>query len=728
MISVELNNIFKNAVKYAKSSKHEYISIEHIFLSILTSTSGSKLIKSLGGDIKEMSELSKKYLDKSIPKIYDEEAEPIETMSLSAVMNDMMEHVTSSGKSHADVGDMLASISLQDKSYAFMLLKKFAIERVDILEAISHSDVTTKEIESKSEEYPNLSSFSVELVALAKEGKIDEVIGRVSEIDRTMQILCRRKKNNPLLVGEPGVGKTAIAEGLALKIANDDVPEVLKDSFIFALDLGAMISGTKYRGDFEKRLKGVLHEISTIDRAILFIDEIHTIVGAGATSGGSMDAANLLKPALARGELKCIGATTFSEFRNHLDKDKALSRRFAKVDIKEPSREDSFLILKGSKSRYEEFHEILFNDDALMSAIDLSVKYIHDRFLPDKAMDIIDETGAFYMLQGKKGVEIGKNEIEDIVSKMLNLPLSAINSDNTDKLKKLSTELKKRIISQDDAIDKLSTAIKRAYAGLNQPNKPIGSFLFTGPTGVGKSALAIELAKVLDVHFERLDMSEYMESHSVSKLVGAPPGYVGFEQGGLLTDMIRKHPHTVLLLDEIEKAHPELMNILLQVMDGAKLTDNNGNVSDFKNVILIMTSNLGTKEANVMGFKKDEAQKSSNAISKFFSPEFRNRLNGVINFNHLDLEAIIKIVDIEVKKLNELLSDKNVTITISKLAKDEIARIGYDPIFGARNISRVIDEHIKEPLSDEILFGKLKKGGKARVSFRKDKFGFVFEK
>ncbi|MBD3838948.1 MAG: AAA family ATPase [Epsilonproteobacteria bacterium] len=728
MISVELNNIFKNAVKYAKSSKHEYISIEHIFLSILTSTSGSKLIKSLGGDIKEMSELSKKYLDKHIPKIYNEEVEPIETISLSAVMNDMMKHVASSGKSHADVGDMLASISLQDKSYAFALLKKFAIERVDILEAISHSDVTTKEIESKNEEYPNLSSFSVELVSLAKEGKIDEVIGRTSEIDRTMQILCRRKKNNPLLVGEPGVGKTAIAEGLALKIANDDVPEVLKDSFIFALDLGAMISGTKYRGDFEKRLKGILHEISTIDKAILFIDEIHTIVGAGATSGGSMDAANLLKPALARGELKCIGATTFSEFRNHLDKDKTLSRRFAKVDIKEPSRENSFLILKGSKSQYEEFHEILFNDDALMSAIDLSVKYIHDRFLPDKAMDIIDETGAFYMLQGKKGVEIGKNEIEDIVAKMLNLPLSAINSDNTDKLKKLSTELKKRIISQDDAIDKLSTAIKRAYAGLNQPNKPIGSFLFAGPTGVGKSALAIELAKVLDVHFERLDMSEYMESHSVSKLVGAPPGYVGFEQGGLLTDMIQKHPHTVLLLDEIEKAHPELMNILLQVMDGAKLTDNNGNVSDFKNVILIMTSNLGTKEANVMGFKKDEAQKSSNAISKFFSPEFRNRLNGVINFNHLDLEAIIKIVDIEVKKLNELLSDKNVTITISKLAKDEIARIGYDPIFGARNISRVIDEHIKEPLSDEILFGKLKKGGKVRVSLKKDKFGFVFEK
>jgi len=728
MISVELNNIFKNAVKYAKASKHEYITIEHIFLSILTSSSGSKLIKSLGGDIKEMLELSKTYLEKNIPKVQDRDFEPLETMSLSGAMNDMMEHVASSGKAHADIGDMLASISLHEKSYAFMLLKKFAIERVDILEAISHGEGTQKIELVENDAYPNLNGFSVELVALAREGKIDAVIGRTSEIDRTMQILCRRKKNNPLLVGEPGVGKTAIAEGLALKIANNEVPEVLRNSSIFALDLGAMISGTKYRGDFEKRLKGVLQEISTMDGAILFIDEIHTIVGAGATSGGSMDAANLLKPALARGELKCIGATTFAEFRNHLDKDKALSRRFAKVDIKEPSKEESFLILKGSKAHYEAFHGITFSDEALLSAIDLSVKYIHDRFLPDKAMDIIDEMGAFYMLQGKKDIEIGKNEIEDIVSKMLNLPLTSLSSDNTDKLKKLSGELKKRIIAQDGAIDELSTAIKRAYAGLNQPNKPIGSFLFAGPTGVGKSALAIELASVLGVHFERLDMSEYMESHSVSRLVGAPPGYVGFEQGGLLTDMIRKNPHTVLLLDEIEKAHPDLMNILLQVMDGAKLTDNNGNVSDFKNVILIMTSNLGTKEANIMGFQKDEAQKSTNAISKFFSPEFRNRLNGVINFHHLELESIVKIVDIEIKKLNELLSSKNVTVAIAKLAKDEIARMGYDKLFGARNIARVIDKEIKEPLSDEILFGKLKKGGKARVSFKKEKFHFVFEK
>jgi len=728
MISVELNNIFKNAVKYAKASKHEYITIEHIFLSILTSSSGSKLIKSLGGDIKEMLELSKTYLEKNIPKVQDRDFEPLETMSLSGAMNDMMEHVASSGKAHADIGDMLASISLHEKSYAFMLLKKFAIERVDILEAISHGEGTQKIELVENDAYPNLNGFSVELVALAREGKIDAVIGRTSEIDRTMQILCRRKKNNPLLVGEPGVGKTAIAEGLALKIANNEVPEVLRNSSIFALDLGAMISGTKYRGDFEKRLKGVLQEISTMDGAILFIDEIHTIVGAGATSGGSMDAANLLKPALARGELKCIGATTFAEFRNHLDKDKALSRRFAKVDIKEPSKEESFLILKGSKAHYEAFHGITFSDEALLSAIDLSVKYIHDRFLPDKAMDIIDEMGAFYMLQGKKDIEIGKNEIEDIVSKMLNLPLTSLSSDNTDKLKKLSGELKKRIIAQDGAIDELSTAIKRAYAGLNQPNKPIGSFLFAGPTGVGKSALAIELASVLGVHFERLDMSEYMESHSVSRLVGAPPGYVGFEQGGLLTDMIRKNPHTVLLLDEIEKAHPDLMNILLQVMDGAKLTDNNGNVSDFKNVILIMTSNLGTKEANIMGFQKDEAQKSTNAISKFFSPEFRNRLNGVINFHHLELESIVKIVDIEIKKLNELLSSKNVTVAIAKLAKDEIARMGYDKLFGARNIARVIDKEIKEPLSDEILFGKLKKGGKARVSVKKEKFHFVFEK
>ncbi len=445
---------------------------------------------------------------------------------------------------------------------------------------------------------------------MASNGKIDPVIGRESEIDRVMQTLCRRKKNNPLLVGEPGVGKTAIAEGLALKISKGDVPNVLKQSKIFALDLGSMISGTKYRGDFEKRLKGILSELEEINNSILFIDEIHTLVGAGATSGGSMDAANLLKPALARGDLKCIGATTYSEFRNHLDKDKALSRRFSKIDIEEPTIEDTKKILRGVKDKYEEYHKIFLRDDAIDSAIELSVKYLHDRFLPDKAMDIIDEVGAHFMLKDRQNVEVTSQDIQESVARMLKLPSTVVSTDNTTRLKSLADSIKSKIVGQDEAVEAVVKAIKRSYAGLNQENRPIGSFLFIGPTGVGKTALSTELARAMDIHFERIDMSEYMEKHSLSRLIGAPPGYVGYEQGGLLTEMIKKNPHTVLLLDEIEKAHPDIMNILLQVMDGAKLTDNNGVVSDFKNVILIMTSNLGTKEANIMGFTKDDTIRS----------------------------------------------------------------------------------------------------------------------
>jgi ATP-dependent Clp protease ATP-binding subunit ClpA len=563
-------------------------------------------------------------------------------------------------------------------------------------------------------------------VTLAKTGKIDPVVGRVDEIERVMQTLCRRKKNNPLLVGEPGVGKTAIAEGLSLRISEDDVPEILQGSKVYALDMGALVAGTKYRGDFEKRLKGIITELSQQEEAILFIDEIHTMVGAGATSGGSMDASNLLKPALARGDLKCIGATTYQEYRNFFDKDKALSRRFAKIDVEEPSKEDTFTILKGVQHKYEDYHNINFTDAALESAIDLSVKYLHDRFLPDKAMDIIDEVGAHFMLRGQSNVTVKPKDIEESVAKMMKLPSTVIGTDDTKKLKRLEKDLSSHIIGQEEAIKALSTAIKRSYAGLNGEDRPIGSFLFVGPTGVGKTALATQLAKTMHVHFERLDMSEYMEPHTISRLVGAPPGYVGYEQGGLLTEMIKKHPHTVLLLDEIEKAHPDIMNILLQVMDGAKLTDNNGVVSDFKNVILIMTSNIGTKEANVMGFNKDNSMKTDKALAAFFSPEFRNRLSGTIEFNALGLKALVTIVDRELDKLNALLISKKVKVKLSKKAKEYLANEGYDERYGARHIARVIDQKVKEALTDEILFGKLKKGGSVKVSFKNEKLVFDF--
>jgi len=735
MISIELNNVFRESVRYAKENRHEYLTLEHIFLSILKSAEGQEILMAVGGDIGYMTELISTYLLTNVPVLeLNEEGEvddPYETVALSHVMNDMMTHINSSGRHEAKIGDMLASIFTQQKSYTYQVLTAEGIERVDILEAISHNDFikeqSTDIVEVEEDEYPNLSAYTIELVSVAKQGKIDPVIGRMPEIDRVMQTLCRRKKNNPLLVGEPGVGKTAIAEGLALKISENSVPDILKNSKIFALDLGAMISGTKYRGDFEKRLKGVLTELEMVDKSIIFIDEIHTLVGAGATSGGSMDAANLLKPALARGDLKCIGATTYAEFRNHLDKDKALSRRFSKIDIDEPSVEDTIKILQGIKHKYEAYHQISFSDEALQSAVSLSVKYLHDRFLPDKAMDIIDEVGAHFMLRDKKNITITSADIEESVSRMLKLPSSVISSDDTSKLKDLADNIKQKIIGQDSAIDTIVQSIKRSYAGLNQENQPIGSFLFVGPTGVGKTALSEELAKSMDIHFERIDMSEYMEKHALSRLIGAPPGYVGYEQGGLLTEMIKKNPHTVLLLDEIEKAHPDIMNILLQVMDGAKLTDNNGMVSDFKNVILIMTSNLGTKEANVMGFAKNDSVKTDNALKDFFSPEFRNRLSAVVEFNHLDLDVIVKIVDREIEKLNEQMATKKIVIKLSKKAGEYIAQEGYSDLYGAREIARVINEKIKEPLTDEILFGRLKNGGSVKVKYKEEKLEFVFD-
>jgi len=726
MISITLNDVFKKSVGYAKENRHEYLTLEHVFWSILQSDEGRYLLQILDVDPDKLTEGIVSHINATIPTL-SEAVEPFETVALSRAINDMMTQIHSSGRKEAAIGDMLAAIFLQKHSYAVYLMKKEGIDRVDVLEVISHQQggTTLKEKEEKKETV--LDQFTLELVELSKAGKIDPVIGREQEIERVMQTLCRRKKNNPLLVGEPGVGKTAIAEGLALRISEDEVPDVLKGSKIFALDMGALIAGTKYRGDFEKRLKAILKELQEIDKAILFIDEIHTMVGAGSTSGGSMDAANILKPALARGDIKCIGATTYTEYRNFFDKDKALSRRFAKIDTEEPSVEDTMLILQGIKHKYEAYHSITFTDASLQSAIDLSVKYLHDRFLPDKAMDIIDEVGAHFMLQGKEGVTVLPRDIEESVSKMLKLPSTVIGTDDTKKLKTLKKDLEKKIIGQEPAIGALVQAIKRSYAGLNKPNSPIGSFLFVGPTGVGKTALAIELADTMQVHFERLDMSEYMEKHSISRLIGAPPGYVGFEQGGLLTEMIKKHPHTVLLLDEIEKAHPDIMNILLQVMDGAKLTDNNGIVSDFKNVILIMTSNIGTKEANVMGFNKDNSTKTENALKDFFTPEFRNRLSATIEFNTLSLDALVTIVDRELDKLNLQMVAKKIKIKASNRAKTYLAKEGYDERYGARHIARVIDEKVKESLTNEILFGSLRKGGTVKVGFSKGALTFAFK-
>ena len=728
MISIELNNVFKEAVNYAKEKRHEYITVEHLFLALLSSSEGNEILFILNADVENLIVEIKKHIDSSIP-VLDEPIEPIETVGLSEAINDMMMHIHSSGRKEATIGDMLASLFTQDKSYAVYLMKKEGISRVDILEVISHSyDQESETIEESGESKTLLEQFTFELVEIAKSGKIDPVVGRVDEIERVMQTLCRRKKNNPLLVGEAGVGKSAIAEGLALRIFEGDVPEVLKESKIFALDMGALVAGTKYRGDFEKRLKGIMGELKAQDNAILFIDEIHTMVGAGSTSGGSMDASNLLKPALARGELKCIGATTYQEYRNFFDKDKALSRRFAKIDVEEPSKEDTFSILKGIQNKYEDYHHINFTDEALTRAIELSVKYLHDRFLPDKAIDIIDEVGAGFMLRGLSDVVVKTKDIEMAVAKMMKLPSSVIGTDDTKKLKNLAKDLSSKIIGQNRAIEALTSAIKRSYAGLNGEDRPIGSFLFVGPTGVGKTALATQLADTMNIHFERLDMSEYMEAHTISRLVGAPPGYVGYEQGGLLTEIIKKHPHSVLLLDEIEKAHPDMLNILLQVMDGAKLTDNNGVVSDFKNVILIMTSNLGTKEANVMGFKKDNSMKTDKALANFFTPEFRNRLSATVEFNSLDIDALVMIVDREVEKLNSLLKAKNITVKLSKKSKEYIAQEGYNERYGARHIARVIDEKIKESLTDEILFGKLKSGGVVKVGFKKGKLVFEFKK
>ncbi|MDA3946467.1 MAG: ATP-dependent Clp protease ATP-binding subunit ClpA [Helicobacteraceae bacterium] len=717
MISAELNSIFQKALIYAKDQRHEYLTIEHVFFALLGSKEGIAIIKECGGDVESMREAAATYLSETMQALpEDVNQEPFETVALSRMIDTMIKHIQSAQKEQADVGDLMAAVFEEEHTYALALLNDQAISRVDILEVISHQNVdTVTATGDENESY--LDKYTINLVEKAKQGKIDPVIGREDEIERVVQTLCRRKKNNPLLVGEPGVGKTAIAEGLALRISEDNVPEIIHAAPVFALDLSAMLAGTKYRGDFEKRLKGVIDELKMTENAILFIYEIHTLVGAGAVSGGSMDASNQLKPALASGELKCMGATTFAEHRNAFEKDKALSRRFARIDVDEPSLKDSFLILKGLRSKYEEHHGIKYTDKALQAAVDLSKKYITDRFLPDVAIDLIDEAGASFHLQKKKRSTVTPHDIEKVISKITGIPTSRMTEDDTTRLESLEADLKKRVIGQDAAVEKVAQAIKRSRAGMNASDKPIGSFLFTGPTGVGKTELAKSLADEMGIHFERFDMSEYMEKHALSRLVGAPPGYVGFEQGGLLTEVIRKHPYTVLLLDEIEKAHPDLVNILLQVMDSATLTDNNGYKANFKNVVLIMTSNVGAQAASVMGFNANQSLSRGEELKAFFTPEFRNRLDAVIEFVPLGINVVESIVDKFIGELNEQLSKKKVVVEISERARGYLAEMGYDIAMGARPLGRVIQEKIKDKLTDEMLFGSLKHGGKVKVDY-----------
>ncbi len=729
MISKELSATLGFAVREAKKRRHEYVSVEHVLFAILHDTSGLDIVEKCGGNVENLKTSLETFFKDNLQMI-PEESEYVlqQTIGFQRVIQRAVNHVRSAEKKEVAVGDILASIFMEKDSHAVYFLSEEGISRLDVLRIISHElpdtpsgnevepDVQQDQKGSKKKANP-LESYTVNLIDRAAEGKLDPLIGRETEMTRTMQVLCRRRKNNPIFVGDPGVGKTAMAEGLAQKIWDGDVPALLKDVRIYSLDLGGMLAGSKFRGDFEQRLKGVVTELKKRKDAILFIDEIHTIVGAGATSSGSMDASNILKPFLSTGELRCIGSTTYEEYKNHFEKDRALSRRFEKIDIMEPSVKDAIRILKGLRSRYEEHHEIEYTEAALKTACELSAKYINDRYLPDKAIDVIDEAGAAIRLAGPSNrKKIHPTDIEKIVAKIARIPVVSVSTPDKNKLGSLDTRLRQVVFGQDDAIGALVTAIKRSRAGLGAPEKPVGSFLFTGPTGVGKTEVARQVASLLDIEFMRYDMSEYMEKHAVARLIGAPPGYVGFDQGGLLTDGVRKHPYCVLLLDEIEKAHEDLFNILLQVLDHATLTDNNGKKADFRNVIVMMTSNAGSREMSsaTIGFgdpKSDSAGKGKKAIERIFSPEFRNRLDGIITFNSLDSRIMEMIVDKFMSEFVVQLTAKKVELTYTDAVRTWLAKKGYDENYGARPLARVIQTEIKDVLADEILFGKLEKGG-----------------
>ena len=712
MISPSLNEIFQKSILFAKQLRHEYLTIEHVFYHLLSSNEGANIISLCGGDTQKMKEKLDMFIKSNIETLPEHINEsPHESVALSRLIDSMVRHIQSAGQIVADVGDLLAALYEEENTFSCILLHEYQISRLDILEIISHNEADLE----KNEKESNLKKYSIDLIDKAKKGKIDPIIGRNNEIKRVVQILCRRKKNNPILVGEPGVGKTAIAEGLALSIVSGDVPDIIKDSQLYALDLSALLAGTKYRGDFEKRLKGVMDELKKIPNAILFIDEIHTLIGAGSTSG-TMDAANQLKPALASGEMKCMGATTFAEYRNGFEKDKALSRRFSKLDINEPSKETAYLILKGLKSKYEQHHSIKYTKKALRAAVNLSSRYITDRFLPDKAIDLIDETAASFHLRKAPKTTVTASDIEKTITRIIGISGSKIKQNEMSLLQNIEEKLKEQVIGQNRAIESVAQAIKISKAGLTPADKPIASFLFSGPTGVGKTELSVALSKLLNIHFERFDMSEYMEKHTISRLVGAPPGYVGYEQGGLLTEAIKRHPYTVLLLDEIEKAHPDLINILLQIMDNATLTDNNGYKANFQNVILIMTSNIGATARGVMGFNKDILLSKGEELKSFFTPEFRNRLDAIVEFEQLSHETVKGIVKKFINELNKELKNKKIIIEISEDAIEYISTEAYSIEMGARPIKRYIQNNITNKLSNEILFGKLKNGGVVEVT------------
>lgn len=739
MLSKELEYSINLAFKEARSKRHEFLTVEHLLLALLDNPSAAEVLRACAGDLNRLKSDLSKFLTENTPLLAsDDSRETQPTLGFQRVLQRAVLHVQSSGKKEVTGANVLVAIFGEQESHAVFLLKQQDISRLDVVNYISHgiSKVSDEPQESGSPSETDedsgeasgrqpLEQYATNLNQRAAQGRIDPLIGRRDEIERTIQILCRRRKNNPLLVGEAGVGKTAIAEGLAKLIVDSDVPEILQRSTIYALDLGALVAGTKYRGDFEKRLKALLAQLKRERNAILFIDEIHTIIGAGAASGGVMDASNLLKPMLANGELKCIGSTTYQEYRGIFEKDRALARRFQKIDIPEPSVEETVQILKGLRSRFEDHHRVKYSPRALRAAAELSARYLHDRHLPDKAIDVIDEVGASQKLlpNSRRKKVIGTGDIEAIIAKMARIPPKSVSASDRTVLKNLGRDLKMVVFGQDEAIETLADAIKLSRAGLGNEQKPIGSFLFAGPTGVGKTEVSRQLARVMGIELIRFDMSEYMERHTVSRLIGAPPGYVGFDQGGLLTEAIIKQPHAVVLLDEIEKAHPDVFNLLLQVMDHGTLTDNNGRKADFRNVVLIMTSNAGAMEMDrsSIGFTaQDHSSDGMEAIRRMFSPEFRNRLDAIIQFSPLSGETLGHVVDKFIIELEAQLEGKGVTIEVDEAARAWLARRGYDPKMGARPMARVIQESVKRRLAEELLFGRLSKGGHVRVTESED--------
>lgn len=737
MLNKDLEISLNLAFRQAKDSRHEFMTVEHLLLALLDNPASIEALNACGADISKLRQELLGFIGETTPVIPESELEreTQPTLGFQRVLQRAVFHVQSSGKSEVNGSNVLVAIFSEQESQAAYFLKKSDITRLDIVNFISHgiSKIENNEplhasedIESKVEDERTIDNFAANLNEEALKGNIDPLIGRSNELERTLQVLSRRRKNNPLYVGEAGVGKTAIAEGLANLAISDKAPDFLADATIYSLDMGALLAGTKYRGDFEKRFKAVLKELETDNNAILFIDEIHTIIGAGAASGGMMDASNLLKPLLSSGKLRCIGSTTYQEYNNIFEKDRALARRFQKIDVAEPSVDETTKILQGLKEKYESHHGIRYTNKALKAAAQLSAKYINERFLPDKAIDVIDEAGAKQQLvaPSKRKKIINNTDIESIVAKMARIPEKSVSSTETDSLKTLDRNLKLVVFGQDHAIDELSSVIRLSRAGLGNEEKPIGSFLFAGPTGVGKTEVTQQLAKTLGVELLRYDMSEYMEKHAVSRLIGAPPGYVGYEQGGLLTDAVLKHPHSVVLLDEIEKAHPDVFNILLQVMDHGTLTDNNGRKADFRNVIIVLTTNAGVTETTKqsIGFKQQDTNLNAmDEINKIFAPEFRNRLDNIVWFNHLNTDVIHQVVDKFIVKLQAQLDEKGVSLELSKTAKNWLAEKGYDKNMGARPMARLIQEHLKKNLANELLFGDLSSGGVAKVDVKKDK-------